>query len=199
MLYFYIYLILNTFSVTINSPNEWEEVPGVVSNFDTIKVKTTVYYTAIFDVLNYGVGSGKFVTHKGKKIRLYLRPEAIKSISIEGFAILNCRTESLRGTYLINDSYEVQPYVLGSRANKLKVGDIAVDNQYIPFGTKFYIKELDKYCTAKDCGSAIKGERRIDFYIGELPYNVAVKKANSMPETLTLIVKKTTVRVKDEV
>ena len=38
-----------------------------------------------------------------------------------------------------------------------KYGTIAVDPTVIPYGTKVYIKELDKVFTAEDCGGAITG------------------------------------------
>ena len=40
-----------------------------------------------------------------------------------------------------------------------KYGTIAVDPTVIPYGTKVYIKELDKVFTAEDCGGAIKGNK----------------------------------------
>ena len=43
-------------------------------------------------------------------------------------------------------------------------GVIAVDPRVIPYGTKVYIKELDKVFTAEDCGGAIKGNT-IDIFM----------------------------------
>ena len=40
---------------------------------------------------------------------------------------------------------------------KAKYGTLAVDPKVIPYGTKVYIKELDKVFTAEDCGGGIKG------------------------------------------
>ena len=45
-----------------------------------------------------------------------------------------------------------------------KYGTIAVDPTVIPYGTKVYIKELDKIFTAEDCGGAIKGNK-IDIFM----------------------------------
>lgn len=45
-----------------------------------------------------------------------------------------------------------------------KYGTIAVDPSVIPYGTKVYIKELDKVFTAEDCGGGIKGNK-IDIYM----------------------------------
>ncbi len=45
-----------------------------------------------------------------------------------------------------------------------KYGTIAVDPSVIPYGTKVYIKELDKVFTAEDCGGAIKGNT-IDIFM----------------------------------
>ena len=45
-----------------------------------------------------------------------------------------------------------------------KYGTIAVDPTVIPYGTKVYIKELDKVFTAEDCGGAIKGNT-IDIFM----------------------------------
>ena len=45
-----------------------------------------------------------------------------------------------------------------------KYGTIAVDPTVIPYGTKVYIKELDKVFTAEDCGGAIKGNK-IDIFM----------------------------------
>lgn len=45
-----------------------------------------------------------------------------------------------------------------------KYGTIAVDPNVIPYGTKVYIKELDKVFTAEDCGGSIKGNT-IDIFM----------------------------------
>ena len=47
---------------------------------------------------------------------------------------------------------------------KAKYGTLAVDPKVIPYGTKVYIKELDKVFTAEDCGGDIKGNK-IDIYM----------------------------------
>lgn len=47
---------------------------------------------------------------------------------------------------------------------KAKYGTLAVDPRIIPYGTKVYIKELDKVFTAEDCGGGIKGNK-IDIYM----------------------------------
>ena len=48
---------------------------------------------------------------------------------------------------------------------KAKYGTLAVDPKVIPYGTKVYIKELDKVFTAEDCGGGIKGNK-IDIFMG---------------------------------
>lgn len=47
---------------------------------------------------------------------------------------------------------------------KAKYGTLAVDSKVIPYGTKVYIKELDKVFIAEDCGGGIKGNK-IDIYM----------------------------------
>lgn len=47
---------------------------------------------------------------------------------------------------------------------KAKYGTLAVDPKVIPYGTKVYIKELNKVFTAEDCGGGIKGNK-IDIYM----------------------------------
>lgn len=47
---------------------------------------------------------------------------------------------------------------------KAKYGTLAVDPKVIPYGTKVYIKELDKVFTAEDCGGGIKGNK-VDIYM----------------------------------
>lgn len=47
---------------------------------------------------------------------------------------------------------------------KAKYGTLAVDPKVIPYGTKVYIKELDKVFIAEDCGGGIKGNK-IDIYM----------------------------------
>lgn len=47
---------------------------------------------------------------------------------------------------------------------KAKYGTLAVDPKVIPYGTKIYIKELNKVFTAEDCGGGIKGNK-IDIYM----------------------------------
>lgn len=47
---------------------------------------------------------------------------------------------------------------------KAKYGTLAVDPSVIPYGTKIYIKELDKVFIAEDCGGGIKGNT-IDIYM----------------------------------
>ena len=47
---------------------------------------------------------------------------------------------------------------------KARYGTLAVDPKVIPYGTKVYIKELDKVFVAEDCGGGIKGNK-IDIYM----------------------------------
>ncbi|WP_455539468.1 3D domain-containing protein [Terrisporobacter sp.] len=51
-----------------------------------------------------------------------------------------------------------------STGTKAKYGTLAVDPRVIPYGTKVYIKELNKVFTAEDCGGAIKGNK-VDIYM----------------------------------
>lgn len=51
-----------------------------------------------------------------------------------------------------------------STGTKAKYGTLAVDPKVIPYGTKVYIKELDKVFTAEDCGGGIKGNK-IDIFM----------------------------------
>ena len=50
---------------------------------------------------------------------------------------------------------------------KAKYGTLAVDPRVIPYGTKVYIKELNKVFIAEDCGGGIKGNK-IDVYMNSL-------------------------------
>lgn len=52
-----------------------------------------------------------------------------------------------------------------------KYGTIAVDPSVIPYGTKVYIKELDKVFTAEDTGGAIKGNTIDIFMLSEKECN----------------------------
>jgi hypothetical protein len=157
---------------------------------DTIQVKATYYYTPIIDnVKDYGMGSGTIINYKGKNLRLYLPSYAFDIIEMEGFAVLKVNTESLHGSYLINSNYEIRPYIECSEGNKLKIGQLAVDNDLIPHGTKIYIKELGENSQAKDVGSAIKGSH-VDYYLGAGSALEMKNKANKMPEKLTLIIKR---------
>lgn len=45
-----------------------------------------------------------------------------------------------------------------------KWGTIAVDPTVIPYGTKVYIPQFDKYFIAEDCGGGIKGNK-IDIFM----------------------------------
>ena len=47
---------------------------------------------------------------------------------------------------------------------KARYGTLAVDPKVIPYGTKVYIKELDRVFVAEDCGGGIKG-KIIDIYM----------------------------------
>ena len=51
-----------------------------------------------------------------------------------------------------------------STGTKARYGTLAVDPRVIPYGTKVYIKELNKVFTAEDCGGGIKGNK-IDIYM----------------------------------
>lgn len=157
---------------------------------DTIVVRCTYYYTPIIEnVKDYGMGEGTIINYKGKNLRLYLPTYASDIIAMEGFAILVCNTESLQGRYLINSNYEIRPYIEGSEGNKLRKGELAVDNDLIAHGASIYIKELKQYSKAADVGSAIKGSH-VDYNLGEGNALVMQKKANKMPEKLTLIIKR---------
>jgi hypothetical protein len=187
-----IYLLLLLYSCTespkLNTFVETDKIK-VTSTHDTLKVKVTYYYSPIIKVLDYGVGAGTIIHYKGKNIRLYLPDYAPDIISVEGFAILICNTESLKGRYIINSNYEIRPYIEGSEGNKLKIGQLAVDNNLIPHGSNIYIKELNENSQAKDVGNAIKG-KHVDYYLGIGEATEMKRKANKMPETLTLIIKK---------
>ncbi len=63
---------------------------------------------------------------------------------------------------------------------KARYGTLAVDPKVIPYGTKVYIKELDKVFTAEDCGGGIKGNK-VDIYM-----NTASQCRNWGVRTITL-------------
>ena len=63
--------------------------------------------------------------------------------------------------------YKAYAYTGGgytATGTKARYGTLAVDPKVIPYGTKVYIKELDKVFTAEDCGGGIKGNK-IDIYM----------------------------------
>jgi 3D (Asp-Asp-Asp) domain-containing protein len=47
-----------------------------------------------------------------------------------------------------------------------RIGTIAADTRFYPFGTKIFIPELKFLGTVEDIGSGIKGPRRIDIFCG---------------------------------
>lgn len=189
-----IILLLFSFIITSCEPKiQLYNVKDIVlpskPTHDTLLVKATYYYTPIIKTLDYGIGEGTIIYYKGKKIRLYLPSYAADVISVEGFAILVCNTESLQGRYIVNFNYEIRPYIEGSIGTKLKRGQVAVDNDLIPHGTNVFIKELGENSQANDVGSGIKGNH-IDYYLGAGNALEMQKKANKMPEKLTLIIKR---------
>lgn len=49
---------------------------------------------------------------------------------------------------------------------KPKIGTLAADTRYYPFGTVIYIPETDLWGVVEDVGSMVKGERHIDIFCG---------------------------------
>ena len=69
----------------------------------------------------------------------------------------------------INNQLTVKAYAYTgggytAMGTKAKYGTLAVDPNVIPYGTKVYIKELNKVFTAEDCGGGIKGNK-VDIYM----------------------------------
>lgn len=173
----FIILIISIFVVNNFKPLIKRESTSVIIPLPTISVKevktmkvlVTYFYTPIIVVLDYGVNP-TMVNYKGKDIPLFFPDGAVNVIAREGFAILKCNTETLQGTFIVDNKLNVQPFIKGSRENHLKVGMIASDTTLIPYGKK--IKLNDIVYTSGDIGSKIKGPH-VDVYMGALPYKEA--------------------------
>ena len=78
-------------------------------------------------------------------------------------------TSSQQTSLNVASTLDVKAYAytgggITATGTQAKYGTLAVDPTVIPYGTKVYIKELDKVFTAEDCGGAIKGNK-IDIYM----------------------------------
>ncbi|MDD2504613.1 MAG: 3D domain-containing protein [Clostridia bacterium] len=98
----------------------------------------------------------------------------VKPQSFTAFEGLEPRTAMNRGKYVgkfLGTAYTPSKEECGNDKGITKSGNpimpgisIAIDNEYWPFGTIFYIKGLG-YTVAMDTGSAIKGKYRFDFSV----------------------------------
>ena len=82
---------------------------------------------------------------------------------------LNSSSSSSNSSLNVSSTLTVKSYAytgggITATGTKPKYGTIAVDPKVIPYGTKVYIKELDKVFTAEDTGGGIKGNK-IDIYM----------------------------------
>ncbi|WP_297135185.1 SH3 domain-containing protein [Terrisporobacter sp.] len=82
---------------------------------------------------------------------------------------LNSSSSSSNSSLSVSSTLTVKSYAytgggITATGTKPKYGTIAVDPKVIPYGTKVYIKELDKVFTAEDTGGGIKGNK-IDIYM----------------------------------
>ena len=78
-------------------------------------------------------------------------------------------TTSSGKSYQVKKNLKVKAYAYTgggytATGTKARYGTLAVDPKVIPYGTKVYIKELDKVFIAEDCGGGIKGNK-IDIYM----------------------------------
>ena len=79
------------------------------------------------------------------------------------------KTSSSSGSLNVKKTLQVKAYAYTgggytATGTKARYGTLAVDPKVIPYGTKVYIKELDKVFVAEDCGGGIKGNK-IDIYM----------------------------------
>lgn len=98
----------------------------------------------------------------------------IKPQNYNKFEGISSRGELKRGTYLgrfLGTAYTPSKDECGNNMGITNSGkpivpgiSIAIDNDYWPFGTVFYIKGLG-YAMAMDTGNAIKGKYRFDFAV----------------------------------
>ena len=79
------------------------------------------------------------------------------------------KTSSSSGSLNVKKTLQVKAYAYTgggytATGTKARYVTLAVDPKVIPYGTKVYIKELDKVFVAEDCGGGIKGNK-IDIYM----------------------------------
>lgn len=109
----------------------------------------------------------------------------IKPQNYNKFEGISSRGELKRGTYLgrfLGTAYTPSKDECGNNMGITNSGrpvvpgiSIAIDNDYWPFGTVFYIKGLG-YAMAMDTGSAIKGKYRFDFAVFDKKFAEALGK-----------------------
>lgn len=73
---------------------------------------------------------------------------------------------------------------------KPKIGTIAADVRFYPFGTIIYIPEINFTGTVEDIGSKIKGERHIDIFCGHGKKAEKIANAWEAGTPITLIIMK---------
>ena len=78
-------------------------------------------------------------------------------------------TTTSKKSYSVKRTLKVRAYAYTgggytSTGTRARYGTLAVDPRVIPYGTKVYIKELNKVFTAEDCGGGIKGNK-VDIYM----------------------------------
>ena len=76
----------------------------------------------------------------------------------------NDSAESSLGVKMTVSASAYSGHGITSTGTVPKWGTIAVDPSVIPYGTKVYIPQFDKYFIAEDCGGAIKGNK-IDIFM----------------------------------
>ncbi len=99
----------------------------------------------------------------------YISLNSSSSSSNSSYISLNSSSSSSNSSLNVSSTLTVKSYAytgggITATGTKPKYGTIAVDPKVIPYGTKVYIKELDKVFTAEDTGGGIKGNK-IDIYM----------------------------------
>lgn len=104
------------------------------------------------------------IIKKGTKVNEVTKVNKTSKSSTKNTVKNNAKSESSLGKKMTVSATAYSGDGITATGTVPKWGTIAVDPSVIPYGTKVYIPQFDKYFIAEDCGGAIKGNK-IDIFM----------------------------------
>lgn len=105
----------------------------------------------------------------------------------------------IRSDYLTKEKYIKAIRMNGegkftNSGTKPRIGTVAADTRFYPFGTIIYIPEINFWGKVEDIGSKVKGEKHIDIFCGHGKKAERIAKAWGGGTPITFVIMKKTAR-----